>query len=94
MARIRRDRHRNRTALRFIATLLRQTGLIMGTAKTPDDRLRPLQPLQYNLALLAHLIYLARRSESNQQQRYLGWASDVIEEMQRHPKLYDEPASY
>lgn len=65
----------------------------MSTAKTPDDRLRPLQPLQYNLALLAHLIYLARRSESNQQQRYLDWASEVIEETERHPKLHDEPAS-
>jgi hypothetical protein len=46
-------------------------------------------PLQDNLALLAHLIYLARRSESGQQQRYFDWASNVIEEMQHHPKLYE-----
>jgi hypothetical protein len=55
---------------------------------SPDSR-GPLQPLQYNLALLAHLIYLARRTESEQQQRYLDWASDVIEEMQRHPKVWE-----
>jgi hypothetical protein len=41
----------------------------------------------YNLALLAHLIYLARRTESAQQQHYLERAASVIEEMQHHPKL-------
>jgi hypothetical protein len=57
--------------------------LIMGPSETPG----PLRPLQYNLELLANLIYLASRSESGQQQRYLNWASNVIEEMQHHPKL-------
>ena len=31
----------------------------------------PFQPLQYNLVLLAHLIFLARRTQESQQQRYL-----------------------
>jgi hypothetical protein len=59
----------------------------MGSSETPGDDIGSLQPLQYNLALLAHLIYLARRTQSVQQQRYLDWASSIIEEMQRHPKL-------
>jgi hypothetical protein len=47
----------------------------------------PIQPLQYNLALLANLIYLARRAKEKQQQRYLDWAANVVEEMQHHPKV-------
>jgi hypothetical protein len=61
----------------------------MGSSDTPANSSGPLQPLQYNLALLAHLIYLARRTQSAQQQRYLEWASTVIEEMQHHLKLYE-----
>jgi hypothetical protein len=57
----------------------------MGSSESPV----PLQPLHYNLALLAHLIYLARRTQEEQQQRYLEWASQVIEEMQHHPKLHE-----
>ncbi len=38
--------------------------------------------VQYNLALLAHLIYLARRSESAQQLGYLDWASKIVDDMQ------------
>jgi hypothetical protein len=57
----------------------------MGSSEPPRNG--PSQPLQYNLALLAQLIYLARRTESAQQQRYLEWAASVIEEMQHHPKL-------
>jgi hypothetical protein len=49
----------------------------------------PVQPLQYNLALLAHLLYLARRTQADQQQRYLAWAADVVGEMQHHPTLRD-----
>ena len=45
--------------------------------------------LQHDLAFLAHLIYLAQYGESTQRQRYLDWASKVIVEMQRHPKLYE-----
>ncbi len=58
----------------------------MGSSETPGAN-GPFQPLNYNLALLAHLIYLARRSEAAQQQRYLEWASRVVEEMQHHPNL-------
>jgi hypothetical protein len=57
----------------------------MGSPETPG----PLQPLQYNLALLAHIIYLARHTQSAQQLLYLDWASNVIEEMQHHPKVYE-----
>jgi hypothetical protein len=53
----------------------------------PADDTGPIRPLEYNLALLAHLIYLAGRSEHAQQRRYLDWASEIIEEMQHHPKL-------
>jgi hypothetical protein len=55
--------------------------------RMPADNNGPMRPLDYNLALLAHLIYLARRSEHAQQRRYLDWASEIIEEMQHHPKL-------
>jgi hypothetical protein len=59
----------------------------MDSPETPGNGGGPVQPLQYNLALLANLIYLARRSESGQQQRYLDWASGVIEEMQRYLRV-------
>jgi hypothetical protein len=65
----------------------RGDGVAMGSSEIPADSSGPIQPLQYNLALLAHLIYLARRTQSAQQQRYLEWAANVIEEMQRHPRL-------
>ena len=59
----------------------------MAPLKLPAMAKDPLSPLQYNLTLLANLIYLARRSESGQQQRYLDWASGVIEEMQRYLRV-------
>jgi rhamnogalacturonyl hydrolase YesR len=68
-----------------------QFGMTMSSSEIPGDRKGPLEPLCYNLALLAHLIYLARRSETTQQQRYLEWASRIIDEMQHHPKLQGEP---
>ncbi len=59
----------------------------MDSSGTPADSSGPVQPFEYNLALLAHLIYLARRTKSAQQQPYLEWAANVIEGMQGHPKL-------
>jgi hypothetical protein len=59
----------------------------VGSSDLPSNGSGPVRPLQYNLALLAHLVYLARRTQAEQQQRYLEWASDIIDEMQRHPKL-------
>jgi hypothetical protein len=51
----------------------------------------PVQPLQLSVELLANLIYLARRTEihSAKQNGYLDWAANVIEDLQRHPKLHD-----
>ena len=49
----------------------------------PKDNTGPMRPLEYNLALLAHLIYLARRGEYDQQGRYLDRASEIIEEMKQ-----------
>jgi hypothetical protein len=37
--------------------------------------------------LLASLIYLARQGNTEQQRRYMNCASNVVEEMQHHPKL-------
>jgi hypothetical protein len=62
----------------------------MSSAKIREDSLGPLQPLQYNLALLAHLLHLAGRCDSAQRRRYLDWASEVIQEIQRHQQLLDE----
>jgi hypothetical protein len=61
----------------------------MNCSGTPGPSSGPLRPLQYNLELLANLIYLARRSESAEQQRYMEWAENVIEEMKRHSKIED-----
>jgi hypothetical protein len=36
----------------------------MDSIEPPADRKGPIRPLGYNLALLAHLIYLARHGES------------------------------
>jgi hypothetical protein len=58
----------------------------MGFSQAPGDRARP---LQCNLEVLAHLIYLARRCKSEQQQRYIELAENVIEEMKCHPKLWE-----
>jgi len=65
-----------------------QFGMTMSSSNTGDSK-SLLQPLGYNLALLAHLIYLARRVETTQQQRYLEWASRIIEEMQHDPKVHE-----
>jgi hypothetical protein len=61
----------------------------MGRSDTPVGSKEPLQPLRYNLELLSNLIYLARKSDFAQQQRYMDWADDVIREMRHHPKLYE-----
>jgi hypothetical protein len=61
----------------------------MGRSDTPVGGKEPLQPLRYNLELLSNLIYLARKSDIAQQQRYMDWADDVIREMRNHPKLYE-----
>jgi hypothetical protein len=65
--------------------MLEQQGQAMNSSETPDG----VQPLRYNLEVLAHLIYLARRSETEQQQRYLDRAETVIKEMRFHPKLWE-----
>jgi hypothetical protein len=53
----------------------------------PSETPGPLRPLRDNLELLSSLIYLARQGNTEQQRRYMDWASEVIEEMQHHPKL-------
>jgi hypothetical protein len=53
----------------------------------------PVRSLRYNLELLANLIYLARRCESEQRQRYLDWAESVIKEVRRDLKLRDGPVT-
>ena len=65
-----------------------QFGMTMSSSNTGDSK-SLLQPLGYNLALLAHLIYLARHVETTKQQRYLEWASRIIEEMQHDPKVHE-----
>jgi hypothetical protein len=50
----------------------------------------PLRPLQYNAEVLASLIYLARQGNTEQQRRYMNCASNVVEEMQHHPKLREQ----
>jgi hypothetical protein len=80
--------HQHFRAHRIGTAPLPGDGVGMGSSDTPaTDSSGPIQPLQYNLALLAHLVFLVRRTQSEQQQRYLEWASNVIEEMQRHPTL-------
>jgi hypothetical protein len=54
---------------------------------TRDNISGSVRPLQDNLELLASLIYLARQGNSEQQRRYMNWASNVIEEMRNHPML-------
>jgi hypothetical protein len=77
------------TSKRGTAPRREQQGRLWFPLILPPNSSDPLQPLQYSLALLAHLVYLARRSEAAQQQRYLDCAAKVIEEMQHHPKLCD-----
>jgi hypothetical protein len=57
------------------------------STSTRDDISGPLRPLQDNLELLASLIYLARQGNTEQQRRYMDWASQVVEELRHHPKL-------
>jgi hypothetical protein len=61
----------------------------MDSSQAPGDSFGPLQPLEYNLELLATLIYIARRSDTVQQKRYMDWAENVIKEMKRHPKVWE-----
>jgi rhamnogalacturonyl hydrolase YesR len=61
----------------------------MNSSGTPGDSSGPVQPFPYNLELLANLIYLARRSETVQQKRYLEWAENLIKEMRRNPRLWE-----
>jgi hypothetical protein len=46
-----------------------------------------IRPLQDNLELLASLIYLARQGNTEQPRRYMDGVSQVVEEMQHHPRL-------
>jgi hypothetical protein len=48
-----------------------------------SDVTTTVQGIVHNLALLANLIFLARRTNATQQQRYLDWAYEVIEEVHR-----------
>jgi hypothetical protein len=47
------------------------------------------QPLHYSLEVLANLIYLARRCESEQQHQYMERAENLLEEL-RHNLTRDE----
>ena len=54
----------------------------MGLSKTPDGGW-PAQPLQHSLALLVPLVC---RNEIRHLQRYLDWASKLIEDMLHNSK--------
>ena len=57
---------------------------------TKPGTVLPLRPLHYNIELLAHIVHLAQRTESTvQQEKFMSWASDVIEEMRRNPRIKD-----
>jgi hypothetical protein len=62
----------------------------MDPFKTRPGGVRPLRPLHYNVELLAHIVQRARRTESAvQHEKLMDWASNVIEEIRRNPKIKD-----